>query len=107
MRMILAALTMVMASSEAYAISRYQSTSMSCGQVRAALQREGAAILRWQSKRVAGLPLYNRYVANSRFCRSDERAVTATVPTRDDDACWVRKCERIERKRRPWLLFDD
>ena len=106
MRMLLAALAVIVASSEAYAISRYQTTGMSCGQVRAALQREGAAILRWQSKRVAGVPLYNRYVANSRFCAMDERAVIATVPTRDDDACWVRKCERIERKRRPWLFYD-
>jgi hypothetical protein len=93
---------------EASAISRYQTMRMSCDDVRAAVQDEGAVILRWSSKRDPSLPIYGRYVANSRFCHFDEVATYATVPTRDRKACVVNKCvmrepsDRFGRRRLLW-----
>lgn len=78
--------------SDAAAESRYQTMRMGCDEVRSVLRQEGAAILRWQSKRVSNLPLYGRYVSNRRYCKLDEVAEYATVPTSDRRACPVRKC---------------
>ncbi len=80
----------------AHAISRYQSTSMTCDAIRAAVSREGAAILRYESKRVKGLPLYGRYVRDRGQCRMDEYAKRQFVPARDTDRCPVLACEHIE-----------
>ena len=78
--------------SEAQAISRYNPTTMSCGEVKSTVRREGAVILRWTSPR--GLPLYNRYVANERFCRFNEEAETAYVPSSDRKSCPVYECRQ-------------
>lgn len=89
---ILAAGLLALFVSDASAVSRYQTMRMACSDVQAVLQDEGAAILRWQSKRNPGLPLYGRYVSDSRFCNSGEVTEYATVPTADKRACAVRKC---------------
>ena len=81
---------------EAHAISRYSSTSMDCADIKAALQSEGAAILQWRSTRDPSLPLYGRFVANRRFCQSEQVADTAFVPARDTKTCLVRKCVNID-----------
>nr|HMQ58374.1 hypothetical protein [Rhizobiaceae bacterium] len=57
---------------------------------------EGAAILRYRSKRDPSLPLYDRYVANSAYCSFGEYAAPAIVPSADQKSCRLRKCERIE-----------
>ncbi len=104
-RLLMIALTATLLAGPAHAISRYQTMRMSCDAVQDALRYQGAAILRWQSKRTPGLPLYGRYVSDRRFCEMDEIAVWASVPTRDDRTCSVRKCERVERdifRRRIW-----
>lgn len=94
------------AASEASAISRYQTMRMGCDDVRGVLRHEGAAILRWQSKRTPGLPLYGRYVSDGRFCNSGEVTEFASVPTADDRACPVRKCvQRDPLRDRRRLLF--
>lgn len=79
---------------EAGAISRYVSTSLSCERVRGIIRTEGAVILRWQSRRVSGLPRFDRFVADDRFCRSDEYADLTVVPTADNEQCRVQVCER-------------
>jgi hypothetical protein len=76
----------------AHAISRFDSQAMSCGEVQARVQREGAVILRYRSARNPSLPLYDRYVANGRYCLVGEVAVSASVPTSDRGHCAVRKC---------------
>lgn len=81
---------------EAHAISRYTTTAMTCGQVQAALNNDGAAILRYQSTRDPSLPLYGRYVRTKQFCQIGEYADTAYVPTRDRKSCTVRKCIAVE-----------
>jgi hypothetical protein len=77
--------------SEAQAISRYNPTTMSCGEVKSVVRREGAVILRWTSPR--GMPLYDRYVSDERFCRFNEETETAYVPSKDRKSCPVYECK--------------
>ena len=81
---------------EAHAISRYNTTSMDCAEIKAVLQSEGAAILQWHSARDPSLPLYGRFVANRRYCQMEEVAETTFVPARDARSCLVRKCVTID-----------
>ncbi|MGE6739218.1 hypothetical protein ACQKGC_02955 [Allorhizobium pseudoryzae] len=74
----------------AQAISRYNSTGMTCEAVQSTLAREGAAVLRYPGR--TGVTLYDRYVASGRFCTADDFADDATVPTRDRADCPVKHC---------------
>jgi hypothetical protein len=96
MTKILLALGLCLICADAQAISRYDPTSMDCAGVQAMLAREGAVILRYQSTRTPGLPLYNRYVGNGRFCERGEAFYPATVPTADRKACPVHICRTMD-----------
>jgi hypothetical protein len=98
MKAVSIALCLSLLAVEAHAVSRYTTTSMNCTAIKAALQSEGAAILRWQSPRNPNLPLYGRYVANRRFCQMEERAEIAYVPAADG-SCPVHRCARVFRNR--------
>ena len=93
-KLLFATALLAITTGEALAISRYQTMSMSCDQVHAALRRDGAAILRWQSRRNPGLPLYGKYVSDSRFCELGEVIDFESVPTRDARSCPVYQCIR-------------
>lgn len=97
-KVLMIALAATMLAAPAHAISRYNSQGMSCGQVQAAVQREGAVILRYRSARNPGLQLYDRYVSGGRFCAVGEVAVGSSVPTRDDRSCYVLKCRSYDRE---------
>ncbi|MCC2609320.1 hypothetical protein [Neorhizobium petrolearium] len=77
----------------AFAISRYNSTGMSCAAVQRVIRREGAVILRYPSRNVRGMTLYDRYVVDSSFCDGREFADRATVPAADTPRCPVRACK--------------
>ncbi len=79
---------------EAQAINRYTSTSMSCSGIAAAINRDGAAIMRHTSK--SGALLYDRYVKNRNFCQPDETTQRAYIPSSDLPACPVNRCKEIE-----------
>lgn len=93
---ILVCVVTAVSATSADAISRYNTGGMTCSAIRGALAREGAAVLRYPSKRVAGLPLYDRYVSSDRFCASNEYAEDDTVPAKDTDACPVLRCKTID-----------
>ncbi|WP_457937847.1 hypothetical protein [Mesorhizobium sp. 10J20-29] len=80
---------------EAAAISRYQTTAMSCARVVAALDADGAAILRYPAPNNPSIQLYDRFVRDNRQCSSTQRARLFSVPTADNKACQVRKCVRV------------
>jgi hypothetical protein len=75
----------------ASAISRIETTRTDCSAIRAALVREGAAILRHTSKK--GLPIYDRYVSSSLQCPGNSVGVWASVPARDTKSCRVIACD--------------
>jgi hypothetical protein len=91
---LLLALALSLLSADAYAISRYNSQSLSCGETRAIVRSEGAVILRYRSPR--NNPLFDRYVAHRGFCEIDEYAKAAWVPTTDTPSCPVYRCAPIE-----------
>ena len=85
------AATLAAAAGPAHAISRIETTKTDCSAIRATLIREGAAILRYTSKR--GLPIYDRYVSSSLMCESPSVGVWARVPARDTNSCRVIRCD--------------
>ncbi|MBL8577047.1 MAG: hypothetical protein JNK47_07465 [Mesorhizobium sp.] len=89
--LILAAAGLALLATEAQAISRYNSTSMSCDRVRATVRSEGAVLLRWRGK--SGVQRYGRFVLDGRFCSAGERAEISYVPTKDRQSCPVRECK--------------
>jgi hypothetical protein len=94
---------------DAWAISRYDPTRMSCDRVQAVVERNGAVILRYRSPRNPSLTLYDRYVASGRFCNFDEVSAGSYVPSADLKSCPVYKCQRVDfddRRRRLIFPFD-
>ena len=91
MKSVLIALCLMLMSLEAHAISRYNSTSMSCGEIKATVRGEGAVILRWRGN--SGIQRYGRFVAHGGFCESGTRAETSYVPSADRRSCAVRECK--------------
>ena len=91
MKSVLIALCLLLISLEAHAISRYNSTSMSCGEIKATVRGEGAVILRWRGN--SGIQRYGRFVAHGGFCESGTRAETSYVPSADRRSCAVRECK--------------
>ena len=100
MKTILLAACLTLVAAEAQAISRYDPTHMSCGKVQATIARQGAVILRYQSTRVPGLPLYDRYVQSEQFCTMGEVRKRAYVPSADTKSCPVYICKRVDSERR-------
>ncbi|MBW3098805.1 hypothetical protein KY465_16090 [Pseudohoeflea sp. DP4N28-3] len=86
----------------AQAIERIETRQTSCAAVQAALQAEGAAILRYPSARSSQI-LYDRYVANRTACLLGQVTRRASVPTADRRACPVKRCVWAEPRedRRP------
>lgn len=80
----------------ALAISRYNSTSLTCDQVRQRVINEGAVILRYPSTRVKGMTLFDRYVTRNALCDPHEYAERAYVPTRDTNRCPVLSCQDFD-----------
>lgn len=96
MKTVLLTACLTLVAAEAQAISRYDPTRMSCGKVQATIARQGAVILRYQSRRVPGLPLYDRYVQSQQFCTMGEVRTRAYVPSADAKSCPVYICKRVE-----------
>ncbi|MCG8407064.1 MAG: hypothetical protein MI923_17855 [Phycisphaerales bacterium] len=92
MKSVLLALCIVSISFPALAISRYNVQTMTCAAVQQAVDRDGAAILRWQSARSPSLPIYDRYVRNTLFCDRGTYPERAYVPTSDTSQCPVHRC---------------
>jgi hypothetical protein len=90
----LAIAALSVASTDAHAIRRVNTENKSCAAVQDIVYSDGAAILRHTSKRIAGLPLYDRYVANDSFCQFDQVTEWSSVPTADDPTCRVKHCVR-------------
>lgn len=90
-----AAGVLAMTALPAAAIERINTPSKSCAAIQNTLVRDGAAILRYPGRFNTSITLYDRYVADSRFCQSDEIGEWASVPSRDGP-CRVIACERWE-----------
>lgn len=87
----LAAMAALISSQPASAISRYNSTTMTCDAVHERIAREGAVIFRYPGR--TGVTLYDRYVSGDRHCAGGEYAKSDSIPTKDTRSCPIRKCE--------------
>lgn len=76
---------------EASAIVRYMVQDMTCVDVQESVKRDGVAIL-YRKAGTAGVPLYDRYVANQSFCPTGQDTIKESVPTADTQSCRVSKC---------------
>lgn len=92
MKTLMLALALTVVAADAHAISRYNIDGKSCAEVQAILRNEGAAILRYRSKRT-GAQLYGRYVYTRQFCDISQYADWRYVPTADTPNCVVKQCE--------------
>jgi hypothetical protein len=81
----------------AQGISRYESVTMECEELRSRVREEGAVILRYKAKKNASIELFGRFVRDSRYCEYEERAKTTHVPAADTDSCRVFHCVVIDR----------
>ncbi len=81
-----------MFSTQAQAISRYNSKSLTCHKAHSLIAQKGAVIIRYRSKRNRTLTLYDRFVANASKCAYGERTAIKTVPTSDNNACRLLFC---------------
>ena len=88
---------------QAQAISRYNSTSMTCAQVRATVRAEGEVIMRWRSSR-SGVQRYGRFVAHDGFCPSAEIAEWSYIPSADHASCPVYECKQYSPEDDFWWL---
>jgi hypothetical protein len=77
----------------------YDITKWNCQRVLQTISSEGMAVLRHRSMRNPSLPLYERYVSGSRFCKPGQVLRFASVPTLDDKHCPVKRCEQLGRVR--------
>ncbi len=80
----------------AQAIERVNTNKLSCAKVQTKLVQNGAAILRYPSKRNPSLTLYDRYVGDSGYCASNEIGKWASVPAKDTLSCRVIACEKYK-----------
>jgi hypothetical protein len=92
MRSILFSLALVGIASPALAISTQVSTQISCPAIRSLIQRQGAVILRYTSKRPPGLSIYDRAVVDSSKCVGNGTKHRAYFPASDTDSCAVWVC---------------
>jgi hypothetical protein len=97
MKNVLLALCLSLAATQAHADQRYMSTGMSCDKVQSTIRRDGAAVMRWSSTRVSGLPLYGRYVRSLQFCVGGQVLESAYIPAADTYSCQVQECVEYER----------
>jgi len=88
MRLAMTAAALVALSVPAAAQGRPDARAMTCEQVRSLIAARGAVVL------TTGRYTYDRYVRNGGQCfTSAERAVRASIPTRDTQSCPVYRCE--------------
>ena len=96
MKKYLAAAAISLVASNAFAVSRYEITNVTCETVQALIRAEGAVILVYRSSGVLSLPIYDRYVLGQQYCLGDEVVRGAGVPTADKKYCPVKRCVESE-----------
>ena len=91
MKKLILATIVALAPFEASAIVRYMVQDMTCAEVQDSVDRDGVAIL-YRKAGTAGVPIYDRYVANGSFCQGGQDTIKESVPTADTKSCRVSKC---------------
>ncbi len=85
-------LVLVMSASQASAIQRFNTAHASCDVIQETIAKDGEVILRFPSKRVAGLILYTRFVRSGQQCESNNARASSRVSTAGDVGCQLFTC---------------
>ncbi|MGA0564498.1 hypothetical protein ACO2RV_18795 [Ancylobacter sp. VNQ12] len=83
MRTVLLPLALVFLATPALAQSLPNSLNMTCAAATALVRQQGGVVI------ATGPNLYDRYVANQRYCEVDQTTVPAWVQTSDQNECFV------------------
>lgn len=86
----------LVSASDANAVTRIRADLNTCATVQQTIVRDGSAVVRYPSTRVANYFLYDRYESPRRSCPWGERHVAHTVPTKDNPSCVVYNCEEVK-----------
>ena len=92
MRSIIFGLALAGIASPALAISTQISTQISCPAIQSLVQRQGAVILRYASRRPPGLSIYDRVVVDGSKCVGNGTQHRTYFPASDTDSCAVWVC---------------
>jgi hypothetical protein len=76
----------------ASAIERHNIETMSCQQIKTALETESPAILRYKSKKVPGMRLFNTYVGHRMHCAGGGQASVRRSVRAKDGSCTIFQC---------------
>jgi len=93
----------MLGATQAHAVTRIRADLNSCATVQQTIVRDGSAVVRYPSKKVANYFLYDRYESPRRSCPIGQEHVAHTVPAKDNPRCVVYNCEKVE----PIILFND
>ena len=63
------------------------STAMTCAQAQSMINQRGAVVMS------TGQYTFDRYVSNRNFCQHGEFLKRDSVPTKDNNRCFVQRCE--------------
>ena len=87
-RLLGAAIGLAIVSLPSFAHARPDARTLTCSEVQALLEREGAATISTSDT------VYERYVRDTSACPGTRVARRATIATQDTQQCEVRICER-------------
>ena len=85
-------LPLLLLAGQATAVEKHMVNEMTCEQVKAALQSEGKALMRWHSKNVPGMMRYGMYHAGRHMCKNQQIALRVRVEASDTKDCIVVQC---------------
>ncbi len=89
-------LTLISAQAPA-AISSHTAQNLTCDTIHRILREENQVLLRYPSDNNPNLFLFDRYVAEPRFCPNGEAGQMTRIRSRDRATCPVIKCESSAR----------
>lgn len=92
MRILFLSLVLAAAAVQAHAIERIYAETVTCEQIQAALEQEGAAIIYYPSRSIPGLNLFDRFALTATQCGSTAQIAPFAVKTLDSNACKVPIC---------------
>jgi hypothetical protein len=96
MKRFLTMLPLLVLAGGATAMEKHNSTNMTCADIKAALQSEGKALMRFPSK-VDGMMRYGTFVAGRHMCKMQQIPIRARVPASDTKSCVVVQCSQYGR----------
>ena len=95
-----AVLALAVSQGEAGAVERYNADRMTCASLKAALGEAGTAIIRYSSRNVANLPLFDHFVDSRAHCKPEETVRTKRINA-SNGLCSLLVCERIHGEGEP------